>query len=100
FHVQSVFCASGIRHSRFSRDGRSDVCSSDQDGAQRARLRLPPEYGVAHRARHILVATGGEPFVPHLPGAEWIKNSDDFFYLDQLDRKSVVGKECGSWIAR
>lgn len=46
--------------------------------------------GVTHRARHILVATGGEPFVPHLPGAEWIKNSDDFFYLDRLPSDAVV----------
>src|SRR5690606_24279417 len=45
---------------------------------------------VTHRARYILIATGGEPFVPHLPGAAWIKNSDDFFYLDQLPSDAVV----------
>jgi len=47
-------------------------------------------HGATHSARYILVATGGEPFVPHLPGAEWIKNSDDFFYLDRLPSEAIV----------
>lgn len=46
--------------------------------------------GQIHRARYILLATGGVPFVPHLPGAEWIRNSDDFFYLDQLPSDAIV----------
>jgi len=40
----------------------------------------------------ILIATGGKPWVPELPGAELGIDSDGFFELDQLPRKvAVVG---------
>ena len=48
-------------------------------------------------ARHILVATGGEPTLPELPGIEHAIRSDDVFYLDRLpERLIVVG---GGYIA-
>jgi len=48
-------------------------------------------------ARHILVAVGGKPFVPDLPGREHVRISDDLFYLDTLPRHvAVVG---GGYIA-
>lgn len=48
-------------------------------------------------ARHILVAVGGKPFVPELPGREHVRISDDLFYLDTLPRRvAVVG---GGYIA-
>ena len=48
-------------------------------------------------ARHILVATGGEPTLPDLPGIEHAIRSDDVFYLDRLpERLIVVG---GGYIA-
>ncbi len=37
--------------------------------------------GKTHRARHILIATGGRPTVPELPGAELAITSDGFFDL-------------------
>lgn len=43
-------------------------------------------------ARNILVATGGWPFRPDLPGIEHCITSNEFFYLDTLpDRALVVG---------
>ena len=47
--------------------------------------------------RHILVATGGKPWIPDFPGQEHINISDDLFYLDELPRAvAVVG---GGYIA-
>ena len=46
---------------------------------------------------NILIATGGKPFVPELPGRELVRISDDLFYLDVLpERVAVVG---GGYIA-
>jgi len=47
--------------------------------------------------RNILIATGGKPFVPDIPGREHILISDDLFSLPALpDRVAVVG---GGYIA-
>jgi len=43
-----------------------------------------------HRARHILVATGGTPVRPELPGHELIVTSDDMFDLPRFPRHLVV----------
>lgn len=44
------------------------------------------------RAAHVIVATGGRPSVPSLPGAELGLVSDDFFELEQLpERVAMVG---------
>jgi len=48
-------------------------------------------------AAHILIATGGEPLVPEIPGAELGITSDGFFALNERpQRVAVVG---GSYIA-
>lgn len=41
-------------------------------------------------ARHILLATGGQPVKGRLPGAEWALSSDDMFDLDPFPRHLVV----------
>lgn len=46
--------------------------------------------GRVHSAERILIATGSWPFVPHLPGCELIKTSNDFFHLDSLPACAVV----------
>lgn len=52
---------------------------------------------VRHRARHILIATGGTPFVPDVPGRELAVTSDDMFDLPVFpQRLAVVG---GGYIA-
>ncbi len=53
--------------------------------------------GREHRARHILVATGGWPFVPEIPGREHVKTSNDLFHLEQLPQRIVIGG--GGYIA-
>ena len=40
--------------------------------------------------RHILVATGGEPVLPDIPGIEHAIRSDDVFYLERLPERIVV----------
>jgi glutathione reductase (NADPH) len=43
-------------------------------------------------ARHIVIATGGKPTVPELPGAEHGITSDDFFSLEQRPKRvAIVG---------
>ena len=66
----------------------------------RARLRGPGEVEVAGRrcrARHILIATGGAPHRPEIPGIEHTITSDDVFHLKELPRRiAIVG---GGYIA-
>lgn len=48
-------------------------------------------------ARHILIATGGTPFVPDIPGAEHAITSNEAFHLDALpDHVTIVG---GGYVA-
>lgn len=48
--------------------------------------------GNHYQARHILIATGGHPIVPDLPGAELGITSDGFFELEQQPRRvAIVG---------
>lgn len=46
--------------------------------------------GTRLRAAHILIATGGRPFVPDLPGAELAVTSNEIFQLDALPRRALV----------
>jgi glutathione reductase (NADPH) len=53
--------------------------------------------GAVYRAKHILIATGGRPFVPEIPGAELGVTSDEMFGLpEQPTRMAIVG---GGYIA-
>jgi glutathione reductase (NADPH) len=61
-----------------------------------ARLRSPTEVvdaaGEVYRAPHVVIATGGRPTVPLVPGAELGLTSDGFFELERLpERVAVVG---------
>jgi len=42
------------------------------------------------RAKHILIATGGRPSIPNIPGAELGIDSDGFFALNQQPKRVVV----------
>ena len=46
--------------------------------------------GRHYTAEHILVATGGWPFVPEIPGREHAITSNEAFYLDALPRRVLV----------
>ncbi len=48
-------------------------------------------------AKHILVATGGRPTVPTLPGAEFGITSNETFHLETLPKKMVIAG--GGYIA-
>jgi glutathione reductase (NADPH) len=46
--------------------------------------------GKRYSAENILVATGGWPTVPEIPGAELAVTSNELFYLDELPRKAII----------
>ncbi|CAB3754079.1 glutathione-disulfide reductase [Paraburkholderia solisilvae] len=41
-------------------------------------------------AERILIATGGRPFIPSIPGSEFAITSNEAFHLDTLPRKIVI----------
>eukprot|EP00298_Acanthocystis_sp_HF-20_P027376 c548_g1_i1.p1 GENE.c548_g1_i1~~c548_g1_i1.p1 ORF type:complete len:494 (+),score=244.18 c548_g1_i1:66-1484(+) len=48
--------------------------------------------GEQHSAKHVLIAVGGTPSFPKIPGIEHALNSDDFFKLEHQPKKvAVVG---------
>ncbi len=61
----------------------------------RARLAAPGQVVIGdalHRAGHVVVATGGRPIVPALPGAEAGITSDGFFELERMPASvAIVG---------
>ncbi len=66
----------------------------------RATLAGPHAVNVDGRtvtARHILIATGGHPTVPDLPGAEHGITSNEIFHLPTLPRRMVIAG--GGYIA-
>ncbi|CAG9531457.1 unnamed protein product [Cercopithifilaria johnstoni] len=46
--------------------------------------------GKKYFGKHILIAVGGYPKRPDIPGAEYGINSDGFFHLDTLPKRTVV----------
>lgn len=46
--------------------------------------------GKDHTAERILIATGGEPYVPDIPGREHVLSSDQVFFLDRLPQRAIV----------
>lgn len=40
--------------------------------------------------KHILVATGGHPFVPDIPGKELAWTSNEFFLMDELPKRALI----------
>src|SRR5262245_31412774 len=61
----------------------------------RARIAAPGRVVIgdaAHEARHVIVATGGRPLVPDIPGAGQGLTSDGFFELGRMPaRVAIVG---------
>lgn len=46
--------------------------------------------GKTYSAKNILVATGGWPFIPDIPGNEFIISSNEAFYLEEFPKKVLV----------
>jgi glutathione reductase (NADPH) len=46
--------------------------------------------GTTHTARHILIATGGRPFVPAFPGSTLAITSNEIFHLPAFPRRVLV----------
>lgn len=69
----------------------------DEAGAEvirgHARLAGPDVVAVGERrwrARNILLATGGQPWAPAVPGCEHLTVSDELFHLPELPRRLLV----------
>ena len=60
----------------------------------RARLESPHEItlatGARYSAKHVLIATGGTPFVPEIPGAEFGITSNEIFDLETQPRRMII----------
>jgi glutathione reductase (NADPH) len=59
----------------------------------RGRLLSPNQVQVGERllgAQHVLLATGGTPTIPDIPGAEHGSSSDGFFALSALPRSALI----------
>lgn len=59
----------------------------------RARIEGPHEVsvdGVTYSAQKILIATGGWPFVPEIPGKEHIATSNEVFHLKEWPKRALV----------
>jgi len=46
--------------------------------------------GRVFTAKHILIATGGAPFMPEVPGAELAWSSNDVFLMQQLPKRVLI----------
>ncbi|MFR7931798.1 MAG: glutathione-disulfide reductase [Streptococcus thermophilus] len=46
--------------------------------------------GERYTAPHILIATGGHPLYPNIPGSEYGITSDGFFELDEVPKRTAV----------
>ena len=46
--------------------------------------------GTRFSTKHVLIATGGWPFVPDVPGIELAVSSNEMFHLPQLPRRALV----------
>jgi glutathione reductase (NADPH) len=46
--------------------------------------------GQRYSAKHILIATGGWPYIPEFPGCEHAINSNQAFFLEQLPKRVLV----------
>ena len=46
--------------------------------------------GARYHAPHIVIASGGRPYIPNLPGAEFGATSDDFFAWDACPARTVI----------
>ena len=46
--------------------------------------------GTEYSTKHILIATGGRPFVPVIPGAELAVTSNEMFHLPALPKRALV----------
>ncbi len=59
----------------------------------RGKLLSPTQVQVGERvfsAKHVLIATGGAPTIPDIPGAELGLSSDGFFALTALPRSALI----------
>jgi glutathione reductase (NADPH) len=46
--------------------------------------------GKQYSTERILIATGGWPFIPDIPGKQHIVTSNDMFFLDQLPKRIII----------
>ncbi len=70
--------------------GNSDVTIHDARASLADAHTVALSNGDRVTAKHILIATGGHPTKPDIPGAEHGITSNEFFSLDTMPRKALV----------
>ncbi|WP_342076249.1 glutathione-disulfide reductase [Yoonia sp. SS1-5] len=70
--------------------GNSDVTIFDARAALKDPHTVTLSTGEEITAKHILVATGGRPVVPDLPGAEHAITSNEVFLLDDMPKSILI----------
>jgi glutathione reductase (NADPH) len=70
--------------------GNSDVTIYDARATMKDAHTVTLSTGEDVTAKHILVATGGRPVLPDLPGAEFGITSNDIFLLDELPKSILI----------
>ncbi len=61
-----------------------------KSGQFRAPREILDDAGETYQSEHVLIATGGYPTIPDLPGADLGMTSDGFFDLENLPRRAAV----------
>jgi glutathione reductase (NADPH) len=70
--------------------GNSDVTIHDARAVMKDAHTVTLSTGEDVTAKHILVATGGRPVLPDLPGSEHGITSNDIFLLDEMPKKILI----------
>ncbi len=70
--------------------GNSDVTIHDARAVMKDAHTVTLSTGEDVTAKHILVATGGRPVLPDLPGSEHGITSTDIFLLDEMPKKILI----------
>ena len=68
----------------------NDVTVFDQRAVLKDAHTVVLADGSTHTAETILIATGGTPFVPNVPGGEYAITSDQIFDLPDLPKRTLV----------
>lgn len=77
-------------HGSYERGFDSNVVERVYEYARFVDTHTVEVAGELYTAPHILIATGGHPLYPNIPGSEYGITSDGFFELDEVPKRTAV----------